>query len=120
MAVNLPGCDGITMEFTAGASEGQIDFYAPNAKAGGEPGRFLTLYILSGIDAEEDRRILKRLESYADFSQCLQFPLVLSVVDDPLTDASHRERLQALREGITPLVAAFLKAYYGAATAAAT
>lgn len=120
MGVKLAGCEGITMEWTAGASEGQIDFYGAGPGDGDEPSRFLTLYFLSGRDTAEDKRIMKRLESYADFSQCLNFPLVLSVVEDPLTDASHHQRLQALRPGIPALSAAFLKAYYDAATAAAT
>jgi hypothetical protein len=114
VACELPECTGVTMEWSAGPSEGQIDFYAP-VDGEEEPQRFLSLYALSGLKAVDDRRAMKPLEQYTDFSQCLNFPLTLSVVDDPLAYPSQHQRLQALRASINPVVAAFFKAYFARA-----
>jgi hypothetical protein len=111
VACPLPDCQDVTMEWTAGPSEGQIDFYAPVAGED-EPQRFLSLYAMSGRKPEEDKRAMKPLEQYTDFSQCLQFPLVLSVVDDPLAHPAQHQRLQAIRTAMPAVIAAFLKAYF--------
>jgi len=116
VACGLPGFEGATMEWTTDGppgegSFGQIDFYG-NAPGADEPERFLSLYIFSGAKPEEDKAAMKQLEQYADFSQCLNFPLVLQVVNDPLSAAWQHEALQALRKVMTPLVAAFLKANF--------
>ena len=76
--------------------------------------RFLSLYIFSGASADADRTAMKHLEQYADFRQCRSFPLVVQVTDDPLPAAWQHEVLQAMRQEIAPLVAAFLQAYYPA------
>jgi hypothetical protein len=109
----LPGCSGITMEWATGDSFGQIDFYGGGDERA-EPERFLSLYVFSGNKASEDRAAMRQLEQYADFAQCLQFPLVLQVTDDPLAAAWQHAALQALRVNVDPLVAAFLKAYFSA------
>jgi hypothetical protein len=109
--LNLPGCDGITMEYAVDTSVAQIDFSSP-FPGEEDPIRFLTLYILSGINPADDRRAIRPLEQYADFSQCLKFPLALNVVEDPLAHPSQHQPLTALRESITPLIAAFLDAYF--------
>jgi hypothetical protein len=111
VACELPGCDGVTMEWSAGPSEGQIDFYAP-VSGEDEPQRFLSLYALSGLKPAEDRRAMKPLEQYTDFSQCLNFPLMLSVVDDPLAHPAQHQYLQSLRTSVLPLITAFFKTYF--------
>jgi len=107
----IEGCDNITMEWTAGSSAAQIDFYGTNSDQE-EPQRFLSLYILSGNNAQEDQQAMKQLAQYADFNQCLNFPLVLHVTDEPLAAAWQHASMQAIRKGITPLVGAFLKTHF--------
>jgi hypothetical protein len=113
VACGLAGCSAITMEWTIGTSTGQIDFYA-TAPEGDEPELFLSLYLLSGLKPAEDRQAMKPLEQYADFAQCTQFPLVLHVIEEPLSAAWKHQALQKLRPGLTPLIAAFLKIYFPA------
>ena len=100
------------MEWTAGASSGQIDFYGE--VAGEEPQCFLALYFLSGKSAAEDKQAMKPLEQYADFGQCKSFPLVLQVMDDSQSATWKHQALGKLRPGITALAAAFLKANFSA------
>jgi hypothetical protein len=111
---DMAGCEGITMEWTTGASAGQIDFYGV---AGGEeePQCFLALYVLSGKSAEEDKRAMKPLEQYADFGQCTAFPLVLQVIDDSQSATWKHEALGKMRPGMTALAAAFLKVHFSGA-----
>jgi hypothetical protein len=111
VACEFAGLKGITMEWALGDSHAQIDFHGLDP-AGDEPQRFLSLYIFSGKNPAEDRSVMSPLEQYADFSQCLQFPLVLTVTDDPLSAAWQHEALQAIRTSINPIVAAFLKIYF--------
>ena len=114
VACDMAGCDGITMEWTTGASAGQIDFYGM-ADGQEEPQCFLALYFLSGISADEDRRTMKPLEQYADFGQCKAFPLVLQVMDDSQSATWKHAALGKMRPGMTALVAAFLKVHFSRA-----
>src|SRR5690242_2873313 len=66
VALPLAGCESITMEWTADPSAGQIDFYS-TPSPDEEPQRFLSLYILSGLDSREDQQAPKPLANYADF-----------------------------------------------------
>jgi hypothetical protein len=93
---DLPDCPGITLEWTADDSTGQIDFYGltPGQE---EPQRFLSLYLFSGLNPAEDRAAMKRLESYVDLSRCRDFPLVLQVTDESLSSGRQHEVVQSLR-----------------------